>query len=96
LATETTVPSTSEAAILSRLIRPEEEDLPAPAAEAFLKIRFDARDLARMHELVTRNQEDRLTPGEQIELENYCRVSYLVDLLHSKARRALKKHSPGR
>jgi hypothetical protein len=82
---------TSEAAILSRLIRPEDDNLSAEAAEALLKLRFDSRDLARMHELVTRNQEDRLTAAEQVELANYRRVSYLLDLVHSQARWSLKK-----
>jgi len=83
---------TSDTAILSRLIRPEDDNLPAEAAEALLFIRFDARDLDRMHELAEKNQEDRLSPAERSEMENYCRVSFLLDLLHSKARRSLKKY----
>jgi hypothetical protein len=92
MATETNLSLTSEAAILSRLIRPEDESLTADAAESLLQIRFESRDLNRMHDLVTRNQEDRLTPDERAEMENYRRVSYLLDLMHSKARRSLKKH----
>lgn len=57
-----------------------------------MRIRFDSRDLDRMHELVTLNQEDRLTPDERAEMENYRRVGYLLALMHSKARRSLKKH----
>ncbi len=83
---------TSDTAILSRLIRPEDDNLPAEAAEALLVIRFDVRDLERMHELAERKQEDRLTPAERSEVENYRRVSFLLDLMHSKARRSLKKH----
>ena len=45
-----------------------------------------------MHELVTRNQDDKLTAKEKTELENYRRVSFLLDLMHSKARKSLKKH----
>ena len=92
MAAETGIPFTSEAAILSRLIRPEDENLSGEAAEGLLKVRFESHDLNRMHELATRNQEDRLTPDERAEMENYRRVSYLLDLLHSKARRSLKKH----
>jgi len=80
----------SDTAILARLIRPEEGSLSADAAEAFLKIRFDQSDLDRMHDLVVRNQSDELTPVEKTELENYRRVSLLIDLMHSKARRALR------
>jgi uncharacterized protein YnzC (UPF0291/DUF896 family) len=92
LATETTVSDTSEAAILGRLISPDNGDLRAEAAEALLAIRFDRRELDRMHELAVRNQEDRLTPKEKAEMENYRRVSFLLDLMHSKARRSLTKH----
>ena len=90
MATETGTRLTSETAILSRLIRPDDDSLTADAAEALLRIRFEQGDLDRIHDLVTRNQEDRLTPAEQVELENYRRVSFLLDLLHSKARRSLK------
>ncbi len=92
MATETSVSATSEAAILGRLIRPDNGDLRAEAAEALLAIRFDSRELDRMHELAVRNQEDRLTSKEKAEMENYRRVSFLLDLMHSKARRSLKKH----
>ena len=87
---------TSDAAILSRLIRPDEDDLPAEAAAAWLGIRFEDRDLDRMHELAGKNQEDRLTPAERSEMENYRRVSFLLDLIHSKARRSLKKSKEAR
>jgi uncharacterized protein YnzC (UPF0291/DUF896 family) len=92
MASETSKPATSEAANLGRLIRPDNGDLRAEAAEALLAIRFDSRDLDRMHDLALKNQEDRLTPKEKAEMENYRRVSFLLDLMHSKARRSLKKH----
>ena len=43
MATETSISATSEAAILSRLIRPDDGDLRAEAAEALLAIRFDSQ-----------------------------------------------------
>ena len=91
MAANQSLPGTSETAILSRLIRPEAGSLTAAAAEGWLKVRFEQADLDRMHELVTKNQEDRLTPAERVEMENYRRISYLLDLMHSKARRSLKK-----
>ena len=82
-----------EAAILSRLIRPEEDDLTREAAQALLRLRFDGGDLDRLHELVTKNQDDALTPAERSELESYLRVSSFLDLMQAKARRSLKKHA---
>ncbi len=93
MAAETRVSPPSETAILARLIRPEEDDLPAAAAEAWLKVRFEKRDLDRIHELLTRNQADALTPAEREELETYLRVSSFLDLMHAKARRSLKPHA---
>jgi hypothetical protein len=92
MATEIGHSLTSETAILSRLIRPEDDTLTPETAEGFLRIKFEQSDLDRMHELAVKNQEDRLTPRERDEMENYRRVGYLLDLMHSKARRALKKH----
>ena len=92
MATKTGSSPTSDTAILSRLIRPEDDNLPAEAAEALLGLHFDRQDLDRMHELAEKNQDDRLTPSERSEMENYRRVSFLLDLMHSKARRSLKKH----
>ncbi len=61
----------SDTAILARLIRAEDDGLSAEAAEALLRIQFEKRDLDRIHELVTKNQDDRLSPAEQPELEIY-------------------------
>ncbi len=80
-----------DAAILARLIRPEDANLPAAAAKAWLAIRFDNQDLAQIHELVTKNQDDALTPVVKADLESYLRVSSFLDLMHAKARRSLRK-----
>jgi hypothetical protein len=82
-----------EAAILSRMIQPERDNLPSAAAEALLRLKFDQVDLDRMHELVVKNQDDALTTMERDELESYLRISAFVDLMHAKARRSLKRHA---
>lgn len=82
--------STSDAAILSRLTWPHDDELSPAAAEGWLAVRFDQPQLDRMHELVTKNQEGKLTVRERRELEDYRRVGFLLDLMHSKARRSLK------
>jgi hypothetical protein len=92
MATEARMNQTSDTAILSRLIRSDDGNLTPSAAEAWLAVRFDQSDLDRMHELAVKNQDDKLSARERTELENYRRVSFLLDLMHSKARRSLKKH----
>jgi hypothetical protein len=83
--------SNNEAAILSRVIQPNHNDLPAAAARALLKLEFTTDDRERMHELAVKNQAGKLTGTEQHELDGYLRVGRLLDLLAAKARLSLKK-----
>jgi hypothetical protein len=92
----TAASSSSEVAILSRLIRPERNGLSATAARAILKIDFEESDRERMRELSRKAREGTLKPEEQAEIDSYERVGHLLDLLHSKARRSLKKQTNGR
>src|SRR5262249_30521265 len=93
MATARAITGGREGAILARLIRPD-ENLAPEAARALLDIRFDRHDLDRIHELVTKNQDDALTPSERADLESYLHVSSILDLMHARARRALKKKRP--
>lgn len=81
----------TEVANLLRLIGLEGDDLSVEAAEALLRLHLDCIDLDRLHHLVTKNQDDALTPNERGELESYLRISLFVDMMHSKVRHALKK-----
>ncbi|HEU5117440.1 MAG TPA: hypothetical protein VFT74_12420, partial [Isosphaeraceae bacterium] len=83
MASGTRISPLSETAILARLVGLDEEDLPVAAAEAWLKVRFEEHDLDRIHELLTGNQTDALTPAEREELETYLRVSSFLDLMHA-------------
>ena len=85
----TQVPN-NEAAILARVIQPDNDDLPLSAARVLLKLDFTADDRQRMHDLALKNQAGKLKPAEQQELDGYIRVGRLLDLLGAKARRSLK------
>jgi hypothetical protein len=78
-------------AILARVIRPEESDLPPAAAEAFLRFAFSQRDRGRMHELAAKNQEGVLTDVDRQELDSYLQVGMILDLLQAKARLTLSQ-----
>ncbi len=82
-----------EAAILSRVIEAEQEDLSPAAAKALLKQHFTQSDRDRMHELAVKNQEGSLTSTEQTELASYLRVGRFLDLLAARARRSLANRS---
>ena len=84
--------ATAEAAILSRLVKPNQADFSPEVAEALLRLDFDQEDRDRMHELAIKGQEGSLTPAEEEELASYRRIGYFVDLMRSKARISLKKH----
>jgi len=94
MATVQGITGSKEAAIIARIVHPEKDDVPDhDIARAMLRMSLDQSDLDRLHELVAKNQDDALTPGEKAELESYLRVSLLVDLMHAKALRTLKKHA---
>jgi len=80
----------SEAAILSRVLKPERPSLSAAAARAILDLGFDNADKERMHHLSAKAQEGSLSRNEQAELNNFERVGHLLGLMQSKARRSLK------
>lgn len=81
--------SAHEVAIWSRLLQPETGDLTPEAARAILKLGLGEQDRTRMHELAMRAQRGDLTEAEEAELDSYCRVGRLLDLMRSKARRSL-------
>jgi hypothetical protein len=84
-----------EAAIMTRLSGSDEPAL-SEAAKGILALGFSPADKERMHALAARAREGLLTPDEEAEVEAYSRVSSLLGILKSKARRALKRRtSPG-
>jgi len=86
----TTTVSTSEMAILSRVVDSDQPVLSADAARALLRLRFRASDRGRMNRLAAKNRQGKLKPEEEVELSNYIRVGQTLGILQSKARRSLK------
>ena len=85
-----TLTTTTEGAIWSRVIQPEQDDLTPEAAKTFLRLSFPESDRKRMHELAERAREGTLTPAEHEEVANYERVGAFLSLLKAKARVCLK------
>jgi hypothetical protein len=83
--------SSSEVAIFGRLIQDQKGDLSRDLARYVLTLGFSGDDQSRMSDLAARNQEATLRGDEQEELHNYVRASHLLALLHSKARKSLKR-----
>ncbi len=86
-------PETSEAAILSRVVAPENANLSRDAARSILTITFPDGDRDRMNELAEKARRGSLAAEEQEELDHYRQVGRFLEVLKSKARLSLKKLS---
>jgi hypothetical protein len=83
--------NTSDVAIFGRLLSNAKGEMSPDLARYVLTLGFGDADQARMRELAARNQEGGLSPGEHDELLGYVKAGHLLALLHSQARKALKK-----
>ena len=76
--------------ILTRTIQPAEGNLPVEAARSILSFRLAPTDWERVNNLVAKARSGMLTADERAELDEYERVTGLLELLQSKARLSLK------
>ena len=89
MSTKTITPNPS-AEIWQRVVEFRGEMAPS-AARAPLKIGFSETDHALMNELSAKARAGRLAPEQQTVLDTFERLGCLLDIVHSKARQALKK-----
>jgi hypothetical protein len=82
--------STSEIAILGRILSNGKEFAPA-LAKHILKQGFSEEDKQRINHLAEGNQRGALSASEQAELKGFADAGCLLGILHAKARRAVKK-----
>jgi hypothetical protein len=82
-----------EAAIMARLVGPGKVVISAATAKGFLALGFDPNDKDRMQYLAARARDGSLTPEELTEVEAYSRISSLLGILKSKARRSLNERN---
>jgi hypothetical protein len=85
----------TDAAILARILQPDQPWLTPEVARSFLSMHFPERDLGRMRELLGKNQAGELTAEDQRELEAYLRVGRFLDLVAAKARLTLHQRGLG-
>lgn len=89
MSTSTIVESGIE--ILARAIVPHSGDIPVDAARVFLSFRLDPVDEGRVNELAEKARDGSLSGTEREELDEYERVTALLELIQSKARLALRR-----
>jgi len=82
-----------DAEILTRVILPESPTMSPDAARELLKLKFSAGDQQRMAELAGKARAGTLSIEEECEAAGFERVSSLLGLLKSKARRSLQNGS---
>ena len=79
------------AAILERLIDPENEDMSSDAARSILRLDFPKKDHSRMARLQANASKGILTPDDKEELVEYLRVADMLAVLQAKAGGSLKR-----
>jgi hypothetical protein len=82
--------STTETAILARVVLPDAATLTPVVAQSVLAMEFIEADRHRMNEFSAKAREGSLTEDDQRELDSYERVGHFLSLLKSKARRSLQ------
>jgi hypothetical protein len=85
------LPNMSEAGIFGRILSNGNGEMSHALARYVLTLGFSDADQARMEDLAARNQLNALTALEHTELMNFVRAGHLLALLHSKARKSLRK-----
>jgi hypothetical protein len=86
--------ASSDALIWKRAVEFERKLSPT-AARALLQVRFSPSERERMSELLEKSRSGKLTAIEEEDLDTYERLGWLLGILHSKARQALKKRAAG-
>ena len=79
------------AEILARMINPEQSGMSAEAAREILEFKLPPSDRDRVNELAAKAREGTLSADERAELDEYERVTAMIELMQSKARLSLKQ-----
>ena len=78
--------------IWDRVLQLNQDPTPT-AARALLKLQFSPDDVQRMHDLSAKARSGTLGKDEQQQIDTFEQLGCLLDILHSRARRALKRRS---
>jgi hypothetical protein len=81
----------SNVAVFSRLLMNAKREMSPQLARYLLGLGFPDADQDRMQQLAEKNQAGSLSPNEREELFSYVKAGHLLAILHSQARKALKK-----
>jgi hypothetical protein len=88
------LPSEKDLEIFGRLFFGESRPMTSDLARYFLSIELSKEDLARISDLLKRNQSNLLSPAEESELRSYSHAGTMLAIFQSKARRILNVPPP--
>ena len=77
--------------ILTRIIRPEEGGMTADAARSILSLQLAPEDHDTVNRLADKDRSESLTSEERVILDEYERITAMLELMQSKARMSLKQ-----
>ena len=86
----TTIPELPAVAVWHHVLRFNDSITPT-AARALLKFQFTPAEVERMQDLAAQARRGKLSASEAIEIDTLERLGCLLDILHSNARRVLKR-----
>ena len=87
---KTAIPELPAVAAWDHVVQLDESISPT-AARARLKVKFTQPDVERMQDLAARARQGKLSTSQEIEIDTFERLGCLIDILHSKSRRALER-----
>ena len=88
--TSTTTPDRG-ADILARIIRPEDGGMSAEAAQSILSFQLAPEDRDTVNKLAAKARDGSLTADDRSALDEYERITAMLELMQSKARLSLKQ-----
>ncbi len=86
----TTIPELPAVAVWNQVLR-FNDSIPPVAARALLKFQFTPAEVERMQDLAAQARRGNLSASDAIEIDTFERLGCLLDILHSNARRVLKR-----
>ncbi len=93
MSSQTITPNT-EAAILTRILKAEDQAITPDVARFLLSMKLTEADEERVNELSAKACAGSLTEGERQELESYLHIGTLLGVMQSKARRLTQRPLP--
>lgn len=85
------IPIDSEAAILTRILETDDQELTPEAARYLLSRKFTTGDEDRVDDLSAKARAGSLTEEESRELDRYLHVASLLAVMQSQARRRIQR-----